>query len=230
MLEKKLKKLASRLSKILYFKKLSASICDKGYPAIFIYPATTIPRTALEEIANAFTSEGLVPIFEEVKGSLLIKWVPIVSVKKCEPVETKTTNLPEELLKEDNPQCVKFYLDIFNKDKGSVLLFLLPECEHCIKLQKFIWEDQLGIESEIEASLLQEGLNNLYEIQPAECPSYPKVFQLSKYPTGLLVIRGKVIDRCEGYEECKKKIKKWLLEIDKYVTLRLGEAYKKKNS
>ena len=219
MLEKKLKKLASRLSKILYFKKLSASICDKGYPAIFIYPATTIPRTALEEITNAFTSEGLVPVFEEVKDSLLIKWVPIVSVKKCEPVATQTTNLPEELLKEDNPQCVKFYVDIFNKNKGSILLFLLPDCEHCIELQKFVWEDQLGIENEIEATLLQEGLNNLYEIQPGECPSYLKLFKITKYPTGILVIRGKIVDRCEGYEECKKKIKNWLLEIDKYKTL-----------
>ena len=219
MLEKKLKKLASRLSKILYFKKLSASICGKGYPAIFIYPATTIPRTALEEITNAFQSEGLVPIFEEVKGSLLIKWVPLVSIKKCEPVETKTMNLPEDLLKEDNPQCIKFYIDIFNKNKGSVLLFLLPECEHCIKLQKFIWEDQLGIENEIEATLLQEGLNNLYEIQPGDCPSYLKLFKITKYPAGILVIRGKILDRCEGYEECKNKIKRWLLEIDKYKTL-----------
>ena len=224
---KKLDRVAKKLVDKIATKYIRVAICDDKPVLVFEPVPRYIPSYAMSMIANALSDEGLVPLFREKDDALLAVYVKPAQINACRKVKEEVSNLPEQLLKlESDIDCIRLLMEDLKERSNipKVLILTKEGCPYCAELERELWGEHLGVKGE-GLVLLASALEKIIEVDVDKCTSYPKIFNASGYPTIVVIYKGKVVDKREGWNaRVKEWLKEWLfkiaMEAEKYATIR----------
>ena len=205
-IKKRLEKIGKLAVEELPISKVRGVICTASgspVPMLVLEPAPEkISRKFYKALMVAFDKKLQPMIAVKDDGtSMVIEFVEPVKVETCQNKVEKKGKVPM-VVAMDKPECAEVYRKIHSKGFAGIVVFETNNCEDCDKLSEYLFGGGLAEEDEGLFNSINDYLaTNTIVINVDDCKSFVSAFNLSKFPTVAVFVKGKEIGRVNGFDK-----------------------------